>query len=48
MLPSASSQLLHPASVERSVATVTARIASAAACLPVNSYYGYWFSHWRA
>ncbi|MCV4284990.1 hypothetical protein [Pseudomonas capsici] len=48
MLPSAPSQLLHPASVERSVAVVAARIASAAVCLPVNFYYGYWFSHWRA
>ncbi|GFM81425.1 hypothetical protein PSCICN_21170 [Pseudomonas cichorii] len=48
MLQSASSQLLHSASVERSVAGVAARTASADVCLPVNVYYGYWFSHWRA
>ncbi|AHF67943.1 hypothetical protein PCH70_27900 [Pseudomonas cichorii JBC1] len=48
MLPSASSQPLHPASVERSVAGAAARAASVGVCLPVNVYYGYWFSHWRA
>ncbi|MDU9031523.1 hypothetical protein QZH45_12385 [Pseudomonas corrugata] len=35
---------LRPVSALRSVAAVRANSVAA----PVNFYFGYWFSHWRA
>jgi hypothetical protein len=32
------------ASASRSVAAARANVT----CAPVNFYFGYWFSHWRA
>lgn len=35
-------------SVDRCACSVAVRAASLSTGLQFNTYYGYWFSHWRA
>ncbi|WP_397448251.1 hypothetical protein [Pseudomonas sp. NA-150] len=42
------SQAPASASVQRSAVLMPAQIALDAMVAPVDFYYGYWFSHWRA
>lgn len=38
----------HCLAMDALAKAVVIEAKAACACLPVNSYYGYWFSHWRA
>jgi hypothetical protein len=40
--------LAHHADAHRVTASAAASMDSMALSAPVDFYYGYWFSHWRA
>jgi hypothetical protein len=49
MLPfSCTSSLLQTPDADRQARVAAAWMDNTAICLPVEFYYGYWFSHWRA
>jgi hypothetical protein len=45
---SSTSSLSHTLDADRQAKSAAAWMEHTAICLPVEFYYGYWFSHWRA
>ncbi|RMR34086.1 hypothetical protein ALP91_00173 [Pseudomonas savastanoi pv. glycinea] len=48
MLQSTSSLLQAATGISCRACAMAVRVASVNAPVQLNSYYGYWFSHWRA